>query len=67
MKRFFPGQPAKFKSDASDHVFHVQVVRQCGGEDYMVEDRSGLPARTVRTARLELDVAGACFAPKVAA
>jgi hypothetical protein len=67
MKRFFPGQPVKFKSEASAHVFHGQVVRRCGSEHYVVEDQSGLPARPVRAVRLELDVEGVCFTPKVAA
>lgn len=66
-RRFFPGQPVKFQSQASAHVFHGQVVRQCGSEHYLVEDQSGLPARLVIVARLEFDVEGACFTPKVAA
>ena len=67
MKWFFPGQPVKFRSQVSAHVFHGRVVRQCGSEHYMVEDQSGLTARPVKVARLELDVEGACFTPKVAA
>jgi hypothetical protein len=67
MKRFFGGQPVKFKSGTSDYVFHGRVVRRISDTDYLVEDRSGLAPRPVRTERLEPDVEGACFTPKVAA
>ena len=67
MKRFFAGQSVKFKSGTSDYVFHGRVVSRIGDADYMVEDRSGLPPRPLKADRLEPDVEGACFMPKVAA
>jgi uncharacterized protein YdeI (BOF family) len=67
MEKFLSGQPVKFKSLMTDHVFRGRIVRRIAGDDYMVEDRSGRPPRPINVIRLEPDVDGAFFAPKVAA
>ena len=68
MKRFFPSQPVKF-SIAGQRARYSTAKSFAGVavSTTWFEDQSGLPARPVRVERLELDVEGACFAPKVAA
>ncbi len=67
MRRFLIDQPVKFESTTSDHIFHGRVVARISDDYCMIEDRSGLPPRPVRTKRLEPDVEGAIFSGKVAA